>query len=398
MKKKIILFLSIFLIAFFVIAVANSFFIPKKNRDNQKPTINVYNWGEYISDGTDNTLNVNKEFTKQTGIEVNYTTFQSNEELFAKLSSGGSDYDVIIPSDYMVNKLIENNMLAKIDFNNVSNFSLIDNEFMYPEYDPTNEYSVPYTWGTVGIFYNKTMVDEPKDEIDFNILWNPKYKDKILMFDNSRDSFGISLITLNKSVNSINPDDWYKAAEHLKAQKNLVQAYVMDQIFDKMGNGEAAIAPYYSGNAALLMKSNPNIDFVIPKSGSTKFVDAMCIPASSKNKREAEKYINFMCSTKIAKANIEYIGYSTPQKEVKQQLDPSISQNKIYYPDNDVIESSEVFVNLPAEINSLSDSLWVDVKTGGENNPVMLVVVIVAFLIFYVLILIYKKKKSSKEI
>lgn len=390
--------MSIFLIALVVFIFIRNWLIKDKSSDNSKTTINVYNWGEYISDGTDNTLNVNKEFTKLTGIEVNYTTFQSNEELFAKLSSGGSDYDVIIPSDYMVSRLIENNMLAKIDFNNVSNFSLIDDEFVYPEYDPTNEYSVPYTWGMVGIFYNKTMVDEPYDEIDFNILWNPKYKGKILMFDNSRDSFGISLITLNKSVNSINPDDWYAAAEHLKTQKKLVQAYVMDQIFDKMGNGEAAIAPYYSGNAVILMKNNPSIDFVIPKSGSTRFVDAMCIPASSSHKREAEEYINFMCSTKIAKANIEYIGYSTPQKEVKQQLDPSISQNKIYYPDSDVIENSEVFVNLPPSISSLSDSLWIDVKTGGENNPLMLIAVILAFLIFYIFVIIYKKKKSSKEI
>lgn len=359
-------------------------------------TINVYNWGEYISDGTDGSINVNAEFTRKTGINVHYTTFQSNEEMFAKLASGGADYDVIIPSDYMISKLIENNMLAKLDFNNIPNFSLIDEKMLNPEYDITNEYSVPYTWGTVGIFYNKDKVDEPEDKIGWDILWNPKYKGQILMFDNSRDAFGISLIRLGRSVNSINEQDWYDAANELAKQKPLVQAYVMDQIFDKMGNEEAALAPYYAGDAVVLIENNPNIGFVIPEEGTTKFVDAMCIPVNSKHKREAEEYINFMCETYIAKANIENIGYSTPQKEVFEQLDPQMTQNKIFYPSDSVLDKAEVFKNLPDNINSLLDSLWVEVKTGKKGSTGALIAVFFGFIILYLFIVIYKKMRTKK--
>lgn len=359
--------------------------------------INVYNWGEYISDGTDGSLDVNEEFTKKTGINVHYTTFQSNEEMFAKLSSGGADYDVIFPSDYMIGKLIENNMLAKLDFNNIPNFSKIDKSLLNPEYDKLNEYSVPYTWGTVGIFYNKNKVTEPENEIGWDILWNPKYKGQILMFDNSRDAFGISLIRRGKSVNTENEQDWYDAANDLAEQKPLIQAYVMDQIFDKMRNGEAALAPYYAGDAAVLVKDNPDIGFVIPNEGTTKFVDAMCIPAGSKNKKEAEAYINFMCETYIAKANIEHIGYSTPQREVYEQLDVEIKQNEMFYPNDEILEKSEVFKNLPDNISALVDNLWVEVKTGGKGNTKALIAVFLGFIFLYLFIIVYKKLISKSE-
>lgn len=359
--------------------------------------INVYNWGEYISDGTDGSLDVNEEFTQKTGINVHYTTFQSNEEMFAKLSSGGADYDVIFPSDYMIGKLIENNMLAKLDFNNIPNFSKIDKSLLNPEYDKLNEYSVPYTWGTVGIFYNKNKVTEPENEIGWDILWNPKYKGQILMFDNSRDAFGISLIRRRKSVNTENEQDWYDAANDLAEQKPLIQAYVMDQIFDKMRNGEAALAPYYAGDAAVLVKDNPDIGFVIPNEGTTKFVDAMCIPAGSKNKKEAEAYINFMCETYIAKANIEHIGYSTPQREVYEQLDVEIKQNEMFYPNDEILEKSEVFKNLPDNISALVDNLWVEVKTGGKGNTKALIAVFLGFIFLYLFIIVYKKLISRSE-
>lgn len=359
--------------------------------------INVYNWGEYISDGTDGSLDVNEEFTKKTGINVHYATFQSNEEMFAKLSSGGADYDIIFPSDYMIGKLIENNMLAKLDFNNIPNFSKIDKSLLNPEYDKLNEYSVPYTWGTVGIFYNKNKVTEPENEIGWDILWNPKYKGQILMFDNSRDAFGISLIRRRKSVNTENEQDWYDAANDLAEQKPLIQAYVMDQIFDKMRNGEAALAPYYAGDAAVLVKDNPDIGFVIPNEGTTKFVDAMCIPAGSKNKKEAEAYINFMCETYIAKANIEHIGYSTPQREVYEQLDVEIKQNEMFYPNDEILEKSEVFKNLPDNISALVDNLWVEVKTGGKGNTKALIAVFLGFIFLYLFIIVYKKLISKSE-
>lgn len=358
-------------------------------------TINVYNWGEYISNGVDGTLDINKEFTKKTGIEVNYTTFQSNEEMFAKLSSGGADYDVIIPSDYMIGRLIENNMLQKLDFSELSNYGLIDDKFKNLSYDPNNEYSVPYTWGLVGIFYNKKMVSEPEQEISWDILWEPKYAEKILMFDNSRDAFNISLIRQGKSINSTNKDDWYSAGEDLKNQKQFIQAYVMDQIFDKMGNEEAALAPYYAGDAPVLMRSNPNIGFVIPKQGTMMFVDAMCVPIGSKHPIEAHQYIDFMCSTEIAKANIEYIGYSTPQKEVKKLLDPEVSQNEIYYPSEEAFKNIEVIKNLPNEINILLDSLWIEVKTGKSGGLVQLVIVLLIFIAIYVLVLLNKRKLNK---
>lgn len=359
-------------------------------------TINVYNWGEYISDGTDGSIDVNDEFTKKTGINVHYTTFQSNEEMFAKLVSGGADYDVIVPSDYMVSKLIENNMLAKLNFNNIPNFSLIDEKMLNPEYDITNEYSVPYAWGMVGIFYNKNKVSETEDEIGWDILWNAKYKGQILMFDNSRDAFSISLMRLGRSVNSINEQDWYDAAEELSKQKPLVQSYVMDQIFDKMSNGEAALAPYYAGDAVVLIKDNPNIGFTIPKEGTTKFVDAMCIPANSMHKEEAEAYINFMCETYIAKANIDRIGYSTPQKEVFKQLDPQIANNEMFYPSDDVLNKTEVFKNLPDNISTLLDSLWVEVKTGQKGSTCALVAVFLGFVLLYIFIVTYKKMRIKK--
>lgn len=343
-------------------------------------TINVYNWGEYISSGVDGAINVNKEFTQKTGINVNYTTFQDNESLFAKLSSGASNYDVIIPSDYMVSKMIKHQMLAKLNFNNIPNYVRVQDEFKNLSYDSNNEYSVPYTWGTVGIFYNKKLVDEDPSQISWDILWNEKYKNQILMFDNSRDSFAIAQIKSKLSVNSNNENDWFQAADELKIQKKLVQSYVMDQIFDKMGNGEAALAPYYDGDAKKLIQKNPDIGFVIPKEGTIRFVDAMCIPATSKNKEAAEMYINFMCSPEIVKANMDYIGYLSPCDPVSESY-------------KEILPYAQVFSSLPDDVNSLLDDLWVQVKTGENNSSVMLVIVLSAFIFLYFCCVVYKKKK-----
>ena len=360
-------------------------------------TINVYNWGEYISNGSDGTLDVNEEFTRRTGIHVNYTTFATNEELYAKLAIGGSDYDVIIPSDYMVAKLIRNDMLEKLDFDNIPNFSFIDENFRNPQYDPTNEYSVPYTWGTVGLFYNKNMVEESEDEIGWDILWDPKYAGQILMFDNSRDAFAIAQTRLGMDFNTTDPADWYAAAEDLEQQKPLVQSYVMDQIFNKMGNNEAALAPYYAGDAAIILEENEDIGFVIPKEGTNLFVDAMCIPKGSKHKAEAEAYINFMCDVEIATANIEYIGYSTPETAVRENLDPEIAQSPIFYPSEEILANTQVFTDLPDDINLLLDDLWVQVKTGGSDDTILLIGVLSAFVLLYVGIVLYKRIKRKRE-
>lgn len=387
MKKKIYFSVLILFIALFISGCSDK----KSENDN---VINVYSWGEFISNGVDGTLDVNKEFTKKTGIKVNYKTFQNNEELFAKLIGGGADYDVIIPSDYMVSRLIENDMLEPLNFDNIPNYSFISPDFKNLDFDPQNKYSVPYVWGLIGIFYNKSEIQKNEDEITWDILWNEKYKNKILMFDNARDSFAISLLRLGYSINTVNPQAWREAANQLIIQKKLVQAYVMDQIFDKMSNGEAVLAPYYSGDAATLLKTNSDIGFVIPKSGTNKFVDSMCIPKNSRHKIQAEKYINFMCETDTALANVKKTGYSTPHTEAYNKLSNEIKNNKIFYPDESKMKNSQVFINLPDNINKFMDELWVEVKSGGAyTQPWLLVVILSMFGIIYLLVVFIKKSK-----
>ncbi len=319
--------------------------------------LNVYNWGEYIAPG------VTDQFEQETGIKINYTTYDSNESLYSKISSGAASYDVIIPSDYMISKMTEEGMLAELNFNNIPNYKYIDDKYKSLEYDSANKYSVPYTTGNTVIIYDKTKVaaaDVAAQSID--LLWNEKYSGQILMFDNPRDAFGLALKKLGYSMNTTNEAEWKAAAEELKAQKPLVQAYVMDQIFDKMTSGEALIAPYYAGDALTMIEDNPNLTCYIPIEGANMFVDAMCVLKTSQYKTEAEKFINFMCSTEIAVKNAEEIGYATPQTQAKAQLDDSITSNSFVYPSDEVMANAEVFYNLPAETNQLQADLWTDIK------------------------------------
>lgn len=360
-------------------------------------TIYVYNWGEYIADGTDGTLDVNAEFTRRTGIQVEYSTFDTNESLYSKLVGGGASYDVIIPSDYMISRMINEGMLEKLDFSNIPNFQYIDEEYRNMGYDPSNEYSVPYTWGVVGIFYNKDYVTEPVDS--WEILWDEQYAGKILMFDNPRDAFGIAQKRLGFSFNSTDEDQWIEAAALLKEQKPLVQAYVMDQIFNKMESGEAWLAPYYAGDAATLVAENDKIGFAIPtKEGTNFFVDAMCIPKGCRNKRGAEAYINFLCDPEIAAANMEYIGYSTPETAAKELLPEDVVSNPIFYPPQEILDNSEVFVALPEETSELLDTLWAEVKMGGPGQTATLLVTLGGFLAIYIGIVAYKKIKRKREL
>lgn len=359
-------------------------------------TLNVYNWGEYISNGTDGSLDVNAEFTRRTGIQVNYTTFDSNESLYSKLAGGGADYDIIIPSDYMVSKLINKGMLAPINYENVPNYRYVDEQFRDSEYDPGGVYSVPYTWNIVGLFYNKEYVTE--EITGWDALWNDAYAGKILMFDNPRDAFMIAQFRLGQSLNTTNADDWNAAAELLKEQKPLVQAYVMDQIFDKMESGEAWLAPYYAGDAAILVDNNPNIGFVIPEEGTNFFVDAICIPATSQHKREAEAYINFLCDPEIAGANMNYVGYSTPISAAKEYIDEETIASPMHYPGNEVLERTEAFTDLPEDISKLVDKLWAEVKMGGPGDSAVLVAIILGFFAVYLAIIIYKRRKRKREL
>ena len=325
----------------------------------EKITLNVYNWGEYIEQST---IDMFEE--KYPYIDVNYTTFDSNEAMYSKIVSGAASYDIVVPSEYMVSKLIQEDMLAEIDYSNIPNYKYIGDAYRNLASDPENKYSVPYFWGTVVVIYNSQFVSEEdvKDQ-SLDLLWNEKYAGKILMFDNPRDSFGISLTRLGYSMNSDNEKEWQEAAKALSEQKPIVQAYVMDAIFDKMEAGEAWIAPYYAGDAFVIQESNPDIKFYIAKEGTNLFVDSMCILKTTEHKKEAELFINFMCEPEIAAMNAETVGYATPNTEAKKLIDPEITGNKIVYPDEDYLKNNtEVFINLPQKTQMLQSTLWTDLK------------------------------------
>ena len=331
---------------------------------NDNITINVYNWGEYIPNGEDDTIDLNAEFTKLTGISVNYSTYATNEELYAKLKGGAASYDIIIPSDYMISRMIKEDMLQPLDIDNIPNRKFIMDTFSNPGYDEESRYSVPYTWGTVGIVYNKDKTDLTEDEIDWDVLWNPDYSDQILMFDNPRDAFAIAESILGYSLNSENKKELRASAEKLKEQKKYVQAYVMDEIFDKMGAGEATFAPYYAGDAVSMMDEYDHLGFVLPKSGTNMFIDAMCIPKGAKQKEAAEMYINFMCEPEVAYAVADYIGYSTPNSGAYELLDDEVKEDGISYPDEDYLNNhTTIFRNLSDEANLYMQTLWTDIKS-----------------------------------
>ena len=322
---------------------------------NGKGVVKVFNWGEYIDES------IFADFEAQTGIEVIYKTYPDNEGMYGTLKGGGADYDVIIPSDYMVSRMIDEDMLEKLDFNNIPNFSDIDPTLKNPDYDSSGEYSVPYTWGTVGIIYNTTKVTKPVEGWD--ILFDEEYKGQILMFDNSRDAIGIALKSLGYSYNTTDEAQIKEAVDLLLEQKPLVQSYVMDQIFDKLEGGEAAIGPYYAGDFITMHEANPDLAFCLPKEGSNVFVDAMCIPKGAGNKANAEAFINFMCSQAAGMANCEATGYSTPLLSVKDALPDEMKNDVVAYPDAEALARCESFVNLPQNLLDLYDSEWLRLKT-----------------------------------
>ncbi len=315
--------------------------------------INVYNWGEYISNGDDDTLDVIAEFEKRYNIKVNYTNFETNEELYNILSNSNSSYDVIIPSDYMVSKLREEGMLEKIDFNNIPNYKYIMENYKKSSYDPTGEYSVPYSWCVVALGYNKTMIEEGSVK-GFSDLWSEENKGKILMFNNSRDAMAIAMQMCDPPINpgqdSFTKEDIDRATEKLIEQKPLLKKYVMDQVFTEMENSQAAIAPYYAGDIYSMMGNNEDLTYCLPQEGSNLFVDAMCIPTCCQNKEYAELFINFMCEPEIAKANAEYIGYATPNTAAHDMLDDEIKNCDLIYPPQEYIDKCYTFSNIPNDI------------------------------------------------
>ena len=317
--------------------------------------VNVYNWGEYIDE------ELLDKFTEETGIKVNYDTYSDNESLYSMLSSGSANYDVVIPSDYMISRMIDEDMLEELNFDNIPNFQYIDDAYKGLEYDPEDQYSVAYTWGTVGIIYNTTMLDYVPDS--WSVLWDENLSGQILMFNNSRDAIGIALKYLGYSQNTTDPEQITEAVDLLIQQKPLVQAYVMDQIFDKLEGGEAAVGPYYAGDAITMIEENPDLAFVVPKEGTNLFVDAMCIPKGAQNKENAEAFINFMCDPENMAANIEYIAYSSPSSAARELLSDELKNSEICYPDEALLENTDTFINLPQDILDLYDSEWVRLMT-----------------------------------
>lgn len=362
----------------------------------QNITLNVFNWGEYMSLGQDDSMHVNDEFEKLTGIKVNYQMFANNEEMYTKLKSGGADYDIVIPSDYMIGKMIDEDMLQPVDFTKVPNFQYIGAEYKNSAFDKENKYYVPYTWGTVGIIYNTTMVDTPVDS--WEILWDEKYKGEILMFANSRDAFAISLVKNGLSMNPTDLKDIETAKEDLKAQKNVVQAYVNDEIFDKMGGGEAALAPYYAGDAITMIADNPDLAFVVPKEGTNYFVDGAVILKNAANVEAAHMYINFLCETQVAAANAEFIGYSTPHTLALEILDEEVRNNPIAYPSKEVLEKTEAFITLPEEINEAMDKAWSEIRSYNEHSNNMFMPIVLGIGVVVLILLIGFRSKQKKKI
>lgn len=361
----------------------------------QNVTLNVYNWGLYISDGSDESVDVITAFEELTGIDVNYTTYDTNESLYAKLRSGGANYDVIFPSDYMIGKMAGEGLLEKLNFANIPNMAKIGEQYKGLSYDPNDEYSVPYTWGLVGIVYNSTMVSEAPTS--WAALWDAQYENSVLMFNNSRDAFAIAAKKLGMSMNPSTQDEIDAIAAELKKQKSVVQAYVMDEIFDKMEGGEAALAPYYAGDALTMISENPDLGFAIPVEGTNYFVDAMCIPVGSKNKEAAEMFINYMCETDVGVANCDYIGYSTPITDVWENLPEELKNSPIAYPSAEVLAKTETFNVLPDAINAAMDKAWSDMKSYSENGNGWLVPVLLVLAIAAVVILFWRRGVAKKR-
>lgn len=368
----------------------------------QGTTVNVYNWGEYISDGAEGSMDVVGEFERLTGAKVNYTNFESNENMYSKLSGGGVSYDVITPSDYMVERLIDEELLDEIDYDNIPNMKYIREDCLNLPFDPEQKYSVCFNTGHTVLIYNKELVDEVPDS--WTALWDEKYRDKVLMFNNSRDAFAIAQAILGQSLNTTDEEDWNAAAELLAQQKDKVNpVYVMDEVFNLMESGEYALATYYAGDYVLMNENNENLGFVFPKEGVNSFYDAFCIPKCTQNKKGAEAFINFMHEPQVAFQNEEYIYYASANASVMENEDSSLFENEAVYPEEE--PKSEVFSNLPQNILELQNNLWSKVKSGSlsinsevqDRKVYTYSAVLGVIVVCLVCTSIVRKKRKNKE-
>ena len=327
--------------------------------DGENGKVIVYNWGEYIDPETI------QMFEEETGIEVVYDEFETNEIMYPKVESGAAEYDVVCPSDYMIDKMIQNGLLQELNYDNIPNAKANIGAQYYEQaedFDPGNKYAVPYCWGTVGILYNKTMVDEPITS--WGQLWDEKYKDNILMQDSVRDAFMVAEKLNGFSMNTVDPSELETAKNALIEQKPLVQAYVIDQVRDKMIGGEAAIGVIYSGEAIYTQRENPDLEYVIPEEGTNVWIDCWCILKDAPNKENAEKFIDFICRGDIAEKNFEYITYSTPNDAARELIeDEEIKNSPIAFPDLSQYNNLETFVYLGEDGDALYNELWKEVKS-----------------------------------
>ena len=361
-NKKMQIFRRVGAIACVMILLSGSLFLIISTRKD-KVTLNVMNWGQNIADGSDGTLDIITAFEEAyPHIDVNYSEYASNEELYSKLSTGGLVVDLIIPSDYMIARMISEDMLLELDFDNIPNYANVNSAYKNQTYDPENKYSVPYTWGTVGIIYNSKFVDEA-DVTGWDLLWNEKYKGQILMFDNSRDAFGIAQYKLGIDVNTTDKAELQRCADELAKQRPLVQQYVMDQVYGKMEEGNAWIAPYYAGDAMMMMENNPDLRFYLPEDQTfNMFIDAMCIPDCCENKEAAELFINFMCDPEISGANMDYICYGSPIDGATEYMEEYLAESEVIYPPAEILERGRSYGFLPEDITRYVENLFLKVR------------------------------------
>ena len=388
--KKLMLFLCSLMLMLSLSLSASAYENEEWYKGSEGTTINVFNWGEYISDTyEDGLIDVNSEFEKLTGIKVNYVTYESNEDLYPKIKNGGASYDIIVPSDYMIERMISEKMLLPIDVEGIPNYKYISDDYKGMYFDPEDEYSVPYNVGMVGLIYNTKMVTEKPTS--WRVMWDEQYKGKILMIDNPRDAFAIPQKILGYSLNTTDEKELSDVAQLLIEQKPLLQGYVMDEVFNKMESGEAAMVPYYVGDFILMNDVNPDLDFVYPEEGVNIFVDSICIPKCSQNYDAAIKYINFLLDPEVALSNAFYIGYATPNTGVLQSEDyAEMRENPYLYPSKENMPDTEYFHNLPQESLLRLSELWNEIRVHGTD----ITEVYVGFAIVGIAALIFSVRKS----
>lgn len=406
MRKKLLSVL-------FLVLLSLSLLLGLSSCDSSRENVlNVYNWGEYISDGSEGSLDVIKAFedwyydTYGETVTVNYTTYSSNEDLYNKLASGATGYDVIIPSDYMIDRMVQEDMLLPLDFSVIDNYEYIYDDFKGLYYDPEEKYTVPYTYGVVGIIYNSKYVSESDAEKGWDLLWNEAYSGNILQYNNSRDAFGIAMYRLGIDVNTTSEEEWTRVYDSLAAQKPLIQSYVMDEIYNKMESGEAYISSYYAGDYLFMYPNNEDLSFYQP-AATNFFIDAMCIPKTAQNPELANIFINFMLNEEIAIANAEMICYASPNRLVVENEEylsylSDIHEDAvdILYPDGvDFKDQFERYAyrSLDTEINSLMTSLWSKLKIGSNEGVSPIYIIALCEVLFIICIIIFFRVRRKRR-